>query len=208
MASQLKRDISVSYASSGTPAPESKKRTYDGALVTESRPISEAANKKSHEEIAAENQQQREAYEALLKILDGIDDNANATFATSGSLPNAANPGLFVKDLGGLGLPISEHDAHRLSSVCHQAPFGKGSETIVDTHVRKTLELNPSQFELKNPAWQQTLETAVAEVANGLGLAYGAASVRADLYKLLLYEEGAFFDRHRELVYLEANCNY
>ena len=182
---------------------QSKKRSHDGALLAERAPF----DNRSREIEEAKSQVQpvkdldsSEVYGALLNVLDGIDDSADATFATNGILPNAANPGLVVADLGGIGLPLSDHDAHRLAGICHQAPFGKGSETVVDTKIRKTLELNPSQFELQNPAWQQTLNDVVAQVANGLGIAVGAASVRAELYKLLLYEEGAFFDRHREFV--------
>ena len=142
----------------------------------------------------------KEAYEALRNTLDGIGDKDGGQFATSGQLPNAANPGLFVQGIGGIGMPLSERDVHCLAGICHQAPFGKGSETVIDLQVRKTLELNPSQFELQNPAWQQTLNDVVTQVADALGIALGAASMRAELYKLLLYEEGAFFDRHREFV--------
>ena len=133
-------------------------------------------------------------------MLEGIGENADATFAISGSISNAANPGLFVKGLGGIGLPLSEHDAQRLAGSCHQAPFGKGSETVIDTSVRNTWELNSTQFELQNPAWPETLNEIVTKTADGLGIVLGAASIRAELYKLLLYEEGAFFDRHREYV--------
>lgn len=53
-------------------------------------------------------------------------------FATSGLLPNANNPGLFVHNLGKVGLPLSDRDAGDIARVAHEAPFGKGSETFVD----------------------------------------------------------------------------
>ena len=119
-------------------------------------------------------------------------------FATSGPLANASNPGLFVKGIGKVGLPLSERDAADIGRASHEAPFGKGSETFVDATVRKTWELNPNQFELRNPAWLSTLHEVVGKVAQELGVVDGASSIRAELHKLLLYERGAFFDKHRE----------
>lgn len=133
--------------------------------------------------------------EDLCNYLQVID---SGKFATSGPLINASNPGLFVKGLGKVGLPLSERDAADLSRESHEAPFGKGSETFVYETVRKTWELNPCQFELRNPAWPSTLHEAVGKVAQELGVLNGASSIRAELHKLLLYEPGAFFDKHRE----------
>ena len=61
----------------------------------------------------------------------------SGTFATSGSLPNAANPGLRIEGVGNVGLPLSDRDAIDIARVCHEAPFGKGSETRVDRAVRR-----------------------------------------------------------------------
>ena len=58
--------------------------------------------------------------------------------ATSGTLSDAANPGLCIEGLGKVGLPLSERDAAAFSELCHDAAFVKGSETLVDTSVRKT----------------------------------------------------------------------
>lgn len=77
---------------------------------------------------------------------------SSGKFATSGALAIASNPGLFVEGIGKVGLPLSERDAVELSRASHEAPFGKGSETLVDPSVRKTWELNPRQFKLRNPA--------------------------------------------------------
>ena len=119
-------------------------------------------------------------------------------YATSGLLSTAKNPGLFVEGIGKIGLPLSDRDAADLSRVSHEAPFGKGSETFLDPTVRKTWELNPNQFELRNPAWPSTLQEVVGKVAQDLGVVDGASSIHAELHKMLLYEPGAFFDKHRE----------
>ena len=133
--------------------------------------------------------------EDLRNYLQVID---SGTFATSGSVTNARNPGLFVQGIGKIGLPLSDRDAADLSRASHDAPFGKGSETFVDPTVRKTWELNPGQFELRNPAWPSTLQEVVKKVAEELGVVDGDFGIRAELHKLLLYEPGAFFEKHRE----------
>lgn len=72
-----------------------------------------------------------------------------------------------------------------------------GSETIIDENVRKTWELNPDQFEISNPAWQSVVVKLAAQATQELGCAPGMPT-RVNLYKLLLYEEGAMFKPHKE----------
>ena len=131
----------------------------------------------------------------LRNYLEVID---KGSFATSGALRGAANPGIFVEGIGKIGLPLSERDAKDLCRKSHEAAFGKGSETYVDSTVRKTWELNPSQFEIRNPAWKETVDNAIGHVAEQLGVIDASKGIRAELHKMLLYEEGAFFDTHRE----------
>lgn len=135
--------------------------------------------------------------EDLCNYLQVID---SGNFAASGPVTYARNPGLSVQGIGKIGLPLSDRDAADLSHVSHEAPFGKGSETFVDPIVRKTWELNPDQFELRNPAWPSTLQEVIRKVADELGVIDGASGVRAELHKLLLYEPGAFCDKHRGYV--------
>ena len=77
----------------------------------------------------------------------------------------------------------------------HQAPYGKGSETIVDTAVRNTWELNPEQFQIRSPHWGPFLGNLLKQVAQGLGI---NAPISAELYKMLIYEKGAMFKAHTE----------
>ena len=72
-----------------------------------------------------------------------------------------------------------------------------GSETIVDASVRRTWQLAPDDFELRNPKWPPLIQKVTEQVARELGFTDGA-TVSAQLYKLLLYEEGAMFKRHKE----------
>ena len=95
-------------------------------------------------------------------------------------------------------LPLSPRDARDITKLCHQAPFGKGSETVVDTSVRNTRELNTDQFQIRNPAWKSHFDRLLAKVIEQLWVMGGTTHVRAEPYKLLLYEEGAFFKKHRD----------
>lgn len=72
--------------------------------------------------------------EDLRSCLDVIN---SGTFAASGLLLQANNPGLYVDRLGKVGLPLSERDAVDIARLSQEAPFGKGSETFVDRSVRR-----------------------------------------------------------------------
>ena len=129
----------------------------------------------------------------LLESVAKIDRPAE--FCTSGQCPSTL-PGLYVEKLGDIGLPLSVAEAKRLIKVCKQAPYGKGTETVVDTKVRKVWELDPEHFSLKNPKWEAMLDLILCEVENRLGLP--TQILAACLYKLLVYEKGSFFLPHRD----------
>ena len=130
-------------------------------------------------------------------LLERLHTIGHGSFAASGSLPDI-NPDLYVEGLGKIGLPLSERDAEALAHVCHEAPFGKGSETFVDTNVRETWQIDAHKVRFRNGKWAEQVNYAVSKVIEGLGIVGAAATIRAELYKLLLYEPGALFDTHRE----------
>lgn len=103
----------------------------------------------------------------------------NGTFATSGELQNAANPGLAIDGIGRIGLPLTDRDAAEISKACHEAPFGKGSETMIDPSVRRTWELDPKQWDTCNPAFDQTLEEARRSIAEEFGILDGISKLQA-----------------------------
>ncbi len=63
-----------------------------------------------------------------------------------------------------LRLPLGETQARELIGRCQQAPYGKGTQTLVDTTVRRVWELDPEHFQLSNPKWDQLIESIVGEV--------------------------------------------
>ncbi len=129
----------------------------------------------------------------LLSALAEIDRPGE--FATSGDYP-LTMPGLDVNFLGQIPLPLPPVLARKLIEGCEQAPYGKGTDTLIDTDVRHTWELDPKKFYLRNPEWDEVVETIVQQVQNDLGL--GRRKLEAHLYKLLVYEEGSFFLPHQD----------
>ena len=115
-------------------------------------------------------------------------------FCVGGTLPET-NPGLVIAGVGPVRLPLMPSMAKSLIAAARIAPFGKGTETLVDTKVRKTFEIDASQIKL-SAAWNKTIEEVVSQVATDLGLA--DQQLRAELYKLLLYERGGHFQPHRD----------
>ena len=137
--------------------------------------------------------------EHLLEALAEI-DRPGDVFAAGDRAP--AMPGLEVEGLGTVGLPLSKTQARALARRCRQAPYGKGTRTLVDTDVRRVWELDPAHFELTNPKWEALIGSILEEVQRHLGLE--ECKLAAHLYKLLLYEKGSFFLPHRDGERLDA----
>lgn len=114
--------------------------------------------------------------------------------------PCAPNPGLEIAGLRRFGMPLQPQDISEIIAASHRAPYGKGTETIVNEAVRKTWEIDGDRINLRHPAWPDELNKIVATACDQLGVAGGINAVEAQLYKLLVYEEGAMFKPHKELV--------
>ncbi|EFR04196.1 hypothetical protein MGYG_07203 [Nannizzia gypsea CBS 118893] len=131
------------------------------------------------------------------QALQTIDSNGD--FAYFCGLNGILNPNLHINGLNRVvKLPLSSDDTKAIIDHCHRSPFGKGEETLVDTSVRKCWELNTTEFSITTPEWGNYMKRIVADVIKGLGVADKAGSIRADPYKLLLYEKDAFFLSHQD----------
>jgi hypothetical protein len=118
----------------------------------------------------------------------------SAKFLVTGRLP-ILDPGLEVEGLGHIPVPLGRGAAKKLIATCQLAPYGKGEQTLVNTQVRKTFELDPRKFVLSDE-WSSAIEQVTRGVAASLGLPVDRLEAR--LYKLLVYEKGGFFLRHRD----------
>ncbi|MET4082637.1 hypothetical protein ABIB40_002597 [Pedobacter sp. UYP30] len=105
-------------------------------------------------------------------------------------------PGLEVDGVGEISYPINETQARALIKVAEKAPFGKGSETIVDTTVRSACEIDANKLTFNGDSWANFLEKILTKIKPDLGLEDYAIS--AHLYKMLIYEKGDFFLQHKD----------
>jgi predicted 2-oxoglutarate/Fe(II)-dependent dioxygenase YbiX len=104
-------------------------------------------------------------------------------------------PLIEVDGTGPIALPLLQMQAAQLIAVAERAPYGRGGETLVDTAVRRTWQLGADRVRIAGKHWTAMLDNVVERAAAGLGAGDG---VVAELYKLLVYDEGSFFVNHRD----------
>ena len=118
------------------------------------------------------------------QLRDCLENVHDGRFATSGALPNAANPGIFVQGVGLMGLPLSSRDAEAVIDTVH-------TERVQAKYLASTVSLPtgswnlmPAQFEIQNPVWQETLAEAIEKTAGALGLKTQTQNIKAELAHL------------------------
>lgn len=126
---------------------------------------------------------------ALLARIDRPGD-----FYATGTL-DMHPPRLRVEGVGTIALPLLPVQAQQLIEVAEQAPYGRGSETLVDTEVRRTWQIDAARLTLEGQRWLDDLHALLPRLAEGLGV---TGQVEAELYKLLIYDAGSFFLSHRD----------
>lgn len=105
-------------------------------------------------------------------------------------------PLISVEGVGVLSFPVPEAQVRALVAMAERAPYGRGSETRVDTSVRNCWQIDASRVEVAGGAWPATREQILDAAAKGLGCPPGR--LEAHPYKLLVYEPGGFFAPHRD----------
>lgn len=141
--------------------------------------------------------------ESLLKALEGINHKTHTAppFAVvspiGGSRP-LGHPGIHVGGVGDIQLPLTVNQARQIIAKAQRARHVnlKGSKSLVNTSLRNTWELDPDLFELKNPYWEQRICNLARHVVEELGI--DDITIRAELYKMVIYEKGAMFKAHTE----------
>ncbi|KAJ3545891.1 hypothetical protein NMY22_g2263 [Coprinellus aureogranulatus] len=115
------------------------------------------------------------------------------------SWPAAPDPEMNIEGVGQIALPLTEKDAQAIIARASQAPFGKGSDTVVDTSVRDTWEIEPAKVSFGNGDWVKFVDkVASQDVWKSLGVAPFDTPPRCDLHKLLLYQTGSHFLPHQD----------
>lgn len=135
----------------------------------------------------------RDFKDSLLEELSNI--KGSGQFVSINTLPFVL-PGLKIKGLGELSFPLTEEIIKNIISFANKSPFGLGMETIYDDNVRKGWEIDAENIQFKNPEWEANLQKAIKQLKKDLGIE--KSDIKADLYKLLIYEEGSFFLKHKD----------
>ena len=107
-----------------------------------------------------------------------------------------AMPRVEVTGVGVLAFPLLDTQVKTLVEHAEQAPYGRGEETIIDTSVRRVWQILPQQVSISGKSWPQSFAQILSCVTEGLGC--GDEEVSAELYKMLVYDEGDFFASHRD----------
>ncbi len=128
----------------------------------------------------------------LAKILAEVDRPGD--YFVSGRAEFLA-PRIEVEGVGLIALPLMPAQAKQLIKAATRAPFGRGAETVVDTNVRRTWQIEANHVSIGGKQWPKTLDDIVTRAAEGLGV---KGPVTAELYKLLVYDKGSFFVSHRD----------
>ena len=130
---------------------------------------------------------------ALEKLLLSVDRPGD--FCTHGRV-FAAMPSLEVESVGAMSFPVPDAQVRSLLDVAERAPYGKGTETLVDDSVRNCWQIDARRIRLGGTGWADTFPGILDSAATGLGCPEG--KLDAQLYKLLVYEPGGFFVPHRD----------
>ena len=104
-------------------------------------------------------------------------------------------PSIEVEGVGAIALPLLPAQAKQLIKAASRAPYGRGTDTVVDTKVRRTWQIEAGRVAIGGKHWPKTLAQIVGRAAEGLGV---TGQVTAELYKLLVYDKGSFFVSHRD----------
>ena len=128
----------------------------------------------------------------LAELLNTVDTPGD--FCCAG-ISDLHPPQLEVDGIGRIALPVLPTQAAQLIAAAEQAPFGRGAETLIDTTVRRTWQIDADRLQIGGRHWQATLQDIVDHVCAGLGV---TTPVTPEPYKLLIYDVGSFFVSHRD----------
>jgi predicted 2-oxoglutarate/Fe(II)-dependent dioxygenase YbiX len=130
--------------------------------------------------------------DALAAVLQGVRTPGDF-FATGHCAMHV--PLIEVDGAGPIALPLLPAQAAQIIAVAERAPYGRGGDTLVDTSVRRTWQIGADRVRIAGKHWAAMMDSVVERAAVGLG---AGAGVVAELYKLLIYDEGSYFVRHRD----------
>lgn len=135
----------------------------------------------------------------LLSAFSLVDSSYSGNSSAATTYDSAPLPGLYIKPLDTeIPLPLTPENAEKILPEAVSAPYGLGTETIIDKAVCDSVQLDAIEIELRNPRFREWIDNvALPEACEKLGVAE-PGDIQAQLYKLLLYSPGGHFDFHQE----------
>ncbi len=137
--------------------------------------------------------------ERIRNILEDVP--VKGAFSCGGALPaDTVKPAIRITATDTVlnQYPLPVDNVRTLIDGAVLAPFGTHAETLTDTAVRNTWQLDPDTgFKIDNEAdfGAQTLQPLLANIVRMFGLSKARAqNTELRLYKLLVYETGSHFD--------------
>jgi 2OG-Fe(II) oxygenase superfamily len=135
-------------------------------------------------------------------LLNGVEPLG--TFATAGRMQGLTfpHPKVSVEGVGTLGFPLMGCCLEPLKAVATMAPYGKCPDTVIDETVRKAWQIEPSKVSIRSgTVWSDHFTAVVRQACRELGFSddrFKNMGIRANLYKMLVYETGGHFTPHRD----------
>jgi hypothetical protein len=121
----------------------------------------------------------------LLECLSHLEPaDSTKAFALFEALPNPPNPGIYLRNGGSIGLPLSDGDAQVFRTASY--PVSLENDPPASTWV-----VPAGEFEIQNPAWRPFLRGVVTKVSAGLGVDSTGKGVLAELFSLSLHDAGS-----------------
>jgi hypothetical protein len=142
--------------------------------------------------------------EYFMNFLEMVSKDPLGSFVTSQRLRDVPFlfPMLSVEGVGTIPLPLIDYVSEQLKSVARKAPFGVGSETHLDDNVRNCWEIDASKVSVnKSTESQDYFAKVVQDCCYQLGISkesFEERKIRANFYKMLLYEKDGHFLSHRD----------
>ncbi len=78
-------------------------------------------------------------------------------------------PRIEVESVGLIALPLLPAQAKQLIKGATRAPFGRGTDTVVDTKVRRTWQIEATRVSIGGKHWLKTIDGIVTRRRRGLG---------------------------------------
>lgn len=92
-------------------------------------------------------------------------------------------------------MPLLPAQAEQLAAVAEQAPYGRGTETLIDTAVRRTWQMGQIECASAGATGRRVWRPSLPAVPPAWG---SASPSRPNFTRCLVYDTGSFFVSHRD----------